>query len=166
MSKVFICSPFSGGITTTREQNITTAKIAGRYAYEKGKTPFIPHLMYPTFLNDDAPEERYRGIGMGMEFMRDCSELWIFTRKFTSDFSGRSAAAQAIQAASIPPIEDADDRINELIKLGWEITKGMAAEIEFANKLGLDIVIHDLYELRNKHQLPALPTGEAFGYGE
>lgn len=71
---VFICSPFKGDI----EVNTSRAKRYGRYAVTKKVVPIIPHLMYPSFLDEDNPGERAIGLEMGLVLLSKCQEVWVF----------------------------------------------------------------------------------------
>lgn len=38
----------------------------------------IPHLYFPTFLDENNPGERMTGIEMGLELMDACDEVYVF----------------------------------------------------------------------------------------
>ena len=59
--KVFICSPYRGDIA----RNTELARYIGHIALACGYIPIIPHLLYPTMLNDKKPDERVREIKIG-----------------------------------------------------------------------------------------------------
>ncbi len=65
MRKVFICSPYRGNI----EENMKKAKFYGKIVIGIGRIPVIPHLYFPTFLDENNPNERMTGIEMGLELM-------------------------------------------------------------------------------------------------
>lgn len=52
---VYICSPFRGDI----DKNIKNACKYSRFAIENKAIPMIPHLLYPQFMDDNDPKERY-----------------------------------------------------------------------------------------------------------
>ena len=52
---VYICSPYSGTIT----KNVKRARKFCRFALDIGAIPLAPHLLYPQFMDDENPEERY-----------------------------------------------------------------------------------------------------------
>ena len=52
---VYICSPFRGDI----DKNIKNARKYSRFAIENKAIPMIPHLLYPQFMDDNDPKERY-----------------------------------------------------------------------------------------------------------
>ena len=70
---VYIASPYAGDV----EKNVEFAKSACRYAVAEGHTPIAVHLMYPRFLNDGDPEERSKGLRMGLRVLLSCDELWL-----------------------------------------------------------------------------------------
>ena len=71
---VFICSPYAGEV----EENIRAAKYYSRFAVDKGYIPIAPHLLFPQFLNDAAPNERQLGLFFGDALMSKCYEVWVF----------------------------------------------------------------------------------------
>lgn len=71
--RVFICSPYRGDI----EKNVENARRYARHAALCGYSPVVPHLTFPQFLRDADPEERIRGIQLGIEQMQMCDEVWI-----------------------------------------------------------------------------------------
>ena len=73
---VFICSHYSGSV----KQNIESAKKYARYAALKGNAVFVPHLLYPQFLDDAKENEREIGISSGIEFLWLCDEIWVFAK--------------------------------------------------------------------------------------
>ncbi len=47
---------------------------------EEGKIPICPHLFFSGVLNDDVKSQRAAGMRIGLEFLKDCSELRICSR--------------------------------------------------------------------------------------
>lgn len=81
MKRVFICSRFAGDVN----QNIETARNLCRRAVAQDCAPFVPHLLYPQFMDDTRPEERETGIACGLEFMAECDEVWAYVGDGVSD---------------------------------------------------------------------------------
>lgn len=52
---VYICSPFRGEV----DRNIKKARKYCRFALDHNAIPMAPHLLYPQFMDDNNPEERY-----------------------------------------------------------------------------------------------------------
>lgn len=71
---VFCCSKYRGEI----EQNIENAKAYARFIALCGKSPVVPHLLFPQFLDDNDAEERIKGITLGVTQLKMSDEMWIF----------------------------------------------------------------------------------------
>ena len=71
---VYICSPLRGDVTGNRKKAI----MYSRMAYEMGVLPVTPHAYLTLFLDDSKPAQRYDGMEMGMQLLRNCHELWVF----------------------------------------------------------------------------------------
>ena len=74
--RVYICSPYAG---TAEQQKRNSTLAAGycRAATLAGYSPIAPHIYYPQFLDDDAPDERNVGLQLGIEALDTCTELWV-----------------------------------------------------------------------------------------
>jgi hypothetical protein len=66
----YVCSPYRGDI----ENNIEYAKKAGKFVYNRGYAPIVPHLMLPNFLEDNDD-----WMSCGLAILDKCDELWVFT---------------------------------------------------------------------------------------
>jgi hypothetical protein len=73
VKKVFICSPFGG-----KQVNIDRAKEYCKFALAKEFAPYAPHILFPSFLDDSSEKERNLGIQCGLEYLRECDEMWVF----------------------------------------------------------------------------------------
>lgn len=73
-SMVFICSAYRGDV----EKNVAKAREYARFAAFCGYSPVIPHLTFCQFLSDDKPDERIKGIELGIVQMKQCEMMWIF----------------------------------------------------------------------------------------
>ena len=72
---VYICSPYSGTIT----KNVKRARKFCRFALDIGAIPLAPHLLYPQFMDDENPEERYLATHtINYVLIGKCSEVWVF----------------------------------------------------------------------------------------
>lgn len=71
---VYVASPVKGDLLVNMER----AKVYCRYAIMQGVIPVLPHLMYLGSLNDEDPLERDIGMGLGVQLLRMCNELWVF----------------------------------------------------------------------------------------
>ena len=63
--KIFICSPYRGRVEENKKNAVSYARIAAM----SGDVPIVPHLYFPSFLDDNIPNERMTGIAMGLELM-------------------------------------------------------------------------------------------------
>ena len=73
MSRTFVCSEFGG-----LESNLELARKYCKYAMEQGRNPLAPHLLFPQLLDDGSEDERALGIRLGIEWMKQCKEMWVF----------------------------------------------------------------------------------------
>lgn len=73
--RVYICSPYRGAV----EQNTLVAQALCRRAVAQGAAPYAPHLYLPGVFRDDDPVERTVGMAVGLEFLRACHEIWVYT---------------------------------------------------------------------------------------
>lgn len=106
MKKVFICSPYRGDV----EVNVTRAKFAARVAVGCGYLPIVPHLYFPAFLNDSDEHERIEGIKLGIELMKEVSEIWVVGTEITA---GMAFELNAAKKHSIP-VRLYDDKLREI----------------------------------------------------
>lgn len=85
--KVFICSPLIPIGATAEERtrelahNRRIAEVACKCAVRLGYMPLAPHLFFPLFLSDNDPEEREAGIRFGLEWLKECDEIWVIGQR-------------------------------------------------------------------------------------
>ena len=72
--KIFICSPYRGRVEENKKKAVSYARITAM----SGDVPIVPHLYFPSFLDDNIPNERMTGIAMGLELMDMCDEVYVF----------------------------------------------------------------------------------------
>ena len=72
--KIFICSPYRGRVEENKKNAVSYARITAM----SGDVPIVPHLYFPSFLDDNIPNERMTGIAMGLELMDMCDEVYVF----------------------------------------------------------------------------------------
>lgn len=73
MKMVYICSPLRGDL----EGNIKKAVEYCTHAEARGVIPLAPHTIFTQFLNDTIPEQRQKGLKLGLELLKRCDELWV-----------------------------------------------------------------------------------------
>lgn len=81
MKAAYICSPFRGAET----RNIEYAKEITRAAIKQGYAPITPHLYITKCLNDRIPEQRERGISVGIALLDVCEIVIVGTDYGISD---------------------------------------------------------------------------------
>lgn len=74
MKTVTIESPFAGDI----QRNKAYLQDAIRWACQRGISPYASHQMLTEALNDLIPEERDRGIRLGLAMSALTDESWFF----------------------------------------------------------------------------------------
>lgn len=75
VKKIFVCSPLRGDV----EENIKKARTYARYIALCENIPIVPHIYFTMFLDDSDKNERAIGIKMGIELMKICDEMWVFS---------------------------------------------------------------------------------------
>lgn len=99
---IYICSPLRGEI----ERNISRANGYCRFAATQGVVPLAPHTIFTQFLDDDIPEERAKGVLMGLELMKRCTELYVFGDRVSEGMLGELEVAKKLGI----PIQYYNDR--------------------------------------------------------
>lgn len=89
---MYICSPLRGDI----ERNIAKANGYCRFAAAQGVVPLAPHVIFTQFLDEDIPEERTKGLLMGLELLKYCSELYVFGNRVTEGMLGEIKTARRL----------------------------------------------------------------------
>lgn len=91
MRLVYVCSPLRGDI----EKNIQRAHEYCAYAADCGTIPLAPHTIFTHYLDDQRPEQRERGLNMGLELLKRCDEIWVMGSVFSAGMLGEIAFAKA-----------------------------------------------------------------------
>lgn len=82
--KIFVCSPYRPTAKDPKcqqsqlEANIKRAKTACRILSTLGFLPLAPHLYFTQFLKDEEKQERETGMKLGMRWLEEADELWVF----------------------------------------------------------------------------------------
>ena len=77
MEKIYVCSQY--GTRGNKETNLELAKAFCMAVIEEGNIPICPHLFYSQVLNDDVESQREEGLRIGLELLKDCDELRIYS---------------------------------------------------------------------------------------
>ena len=92
MNLIYVVSPFAGDV----EGNIEYAKKASQAVINSGCAFFAPHLIYPSILDDTVPEQRAKGMEMGMTVLERCDELWAFGERISEGMAAEMREAERI----------------------------------------------------------------------
>lgn len=106
MKKVFICSPYRGDIKT----NTRRAKLAARIVVGCGYLPIVPHLYFPSFLDESDEHERIEGIKLGIELMKSADEIWVAGTIITAGMAFELNAAKKYRI----PVRLYDEKLREI----------------------------------------------------
>lgn len=88
---VYICSLYRGDT----EKNTKKARKYSRFAVESKAIPMTPHLLYPQFMDDSNPEERYLATHtINYVLVGKCQEMWIFGDDISEGMAREIALAE------------------------------------------------------------------------
>lgn len=88
---VYICSPYRGDT----EKNTEKARKYSRFAVESKAIPMTPHLLYPQFMDDSNPEERYLATHViNYVLIGKCQEMWVFGEDISEGMGREIALAE------------------------------------------------------------------------
>ena len=85
MERIYVCSPLRPKSEDPKrakaelEKNLDKARRACRMISKLGGLPLAPHIYGTQFLDDDVPDEREEGIRIGLEWLMDADEVWVFS---------------------------------------------------------------------------------------
>ncbi len=80
MKKIFVCSRLRGDI----KRNTQRAKNFCRKIIMEGNIPLAPHVYFTQFLDELKEEERNMGINAGLEWIKECDEVWVFDKEISA----------------------------------------------------------------------------------
>ena len=78
MRVAYVCAPLAGDLN----KNISNAKKFGKFLFDRGMAPVIPHI-YAEILDDKDPYDRELGMNADRSLLFKCDEMWVFGDKFT-----------------------------------------------------------------------------------
>ncbi len=137
--KVYICSPYRGNVYTNTENAKDFCKWA---VSEKCVMPIAPHIYFTQFLDDDNEDQRVFGMDMGIQWLNECSEIWVLGETL-SDGMTREIAEAGRLGLPIRFFAETDNGFDERmaeIKKGKQkinIRRGGEKAIEGAKRIGL-----------------------------
>lgn len=98
MKLVYIASPLRGENPSGKdyEKNIRQATKYCENACSLGVLAFAPHLYFTQFYNDTIPEQREKGLEMGLSMLEKCEELWVMGTHISQGMRGEIAHAKSL----------------------------------------------------------------------
>jgi len=91
---VYICSPFAGDVQLNRKN----ARKYSRFALDQSAIPLTPHLLYPQFMDDKDPAERWLARHkINYVLVGKCDELWVFGSVISSGMEYEISVAKKRQ---------------------------------------------------------------------
>lgn len=76
MKKIFVSSPLAGDY----KNNIKKAQEYCREVLLQGYMPLAPHVYYTNFLQEENEAERQLGMDMGLRWLAESDEIWVFNQ--------------------------------------------------------------------------------------
>ena len=98
--KIFVCSPYRPLAETEEsrkvelESNLHRAKTACRILTTLGFMPLAPHLYFTTFLEDEVKRERENGIRLGLQWLEEADEVWVFGDRISNGMAAEIRRAR------------------------------------------------------------------------
>lgn len=84
MKQIYIASPLRGDYET----NIKNAVEYSRLASEAGVLPLAPHIIFSQWCNDAVPEQREKGLALGLSLLEKSEELWVMGTQMSEGMLG------------------------------------------------------------------------------
>lgn len=75
--RIGLLSPYGAKTQEKINENIEFIKKFARRVVLDGNYPYISHLVFPQFLDDNNPQERELGLMAGLAFLELCHEVWV-----------------------------------------------------------------------------------------
>ncbi len=99
---IYICSPYRPVFKTEAdrkselEANIERAKAACKMVAALGCMPMAAHIYFTQFLNDRDPVEREKGMALGLHWLEQSDELWVFGNVISDGMAAEIARAKEL----------------------------------------------------------------------
>ena len=119
--KIFVCSPYRPLSKTQERQkaelesNIFRAQNACRILTTLGFMPLAPHLYFTTFLKDEDKRERENGIRLGLQWLEEADEVWVFGDTISEGMAVEIARAKEL-AKPVRNLPEPSRMVEMLIK--------------------------------------------------
>lgn len=119
MKRIYVCSQLRADETHSQADHEALARSYARHVIDEGLgSPFVPHLMFPQFLDENIPAEREAGIEAGMAFLNVCDEMMVYLKNDLTISEGMKAEIKEAFALGIP------------VRLFIRMTQGLIVEDE------------------------------------
>jgi len=82
--RIYICSPYRAKFKPEINDNVARAVRYCRFVKEQGYSPLCPHIYFTQFLDDSNTADRKLGLALGLEWLRACTEVWVFGEDISS----------------------------------------------------------------------------------
>lgn len=99
---IFVCSPYRaaskdpGCRKDELTANVERARNACRILSFLGYLPLAPHLYFTQFLKDDDEKERQEGMELGLRWLEQADEVWMFGKTISEGMSKEIAYAKEL----------------------------------------------------------------------
>lgn len=103
---IFISHPLKGDL----EGNTNKVKNICRELINDGVVPLATHMLFPSFLDDNIPEERETGMKGTLELLSRSDEVWVYGDRISEGMSREIELAQKLNI----PIVYKSDELSEL----------------------------------------------------
>ena len=104
MKLIYVCSPYRGNPPYSRgksDRNIKKAENFCKDVINDGHTPVAPHCFYQSFFSDTNPRQRAKAIEHGLNLLRKCDEVWVFSMIISE---GMAAEIKLAKELGIPVV--------------------------------------------------------------
>jgi hypothetical protein len=102
ITTIFVCSPYRPqhrDPSVAKDQlaaNVERVKLACRMLVKLGYLPLAPHLYFTEFLDDHEAKERAEGMALGLEWLAQSDELWVFGEEISGGMSTEISYAKQL----------------------------------------------------------------------
>ena len=102
----FISHPLKGDL----EGNTNKVKQICRSLINDGVIPLATHMLFPSFLDDNIPEERETGMKATLELLSRSDEVWVYGDRISEGMKREIELAKNLNI----PVVYKSDKLNEL----------------------------------------------------
>ena len=103
---IFVSHPLKGDL----EGNTNKVKKICRELIDDGVIPLATHMLFPSFLDDNIPEERETGMKGTLELLSRSDEVWVYGDRISEGMSREIDLAEKLNI----PIVYKSEELSEL----------------------------------------------------